>query len=31
VLGVKDHWDYLEQIGGMQYLNDLIADPVLGY
>jgi len=31
VYGVKDHWAYLEQVGGMQYLNNLIADPILGY
>lgn len=31
VFGVKDHWDYLEQVGGMQHLNELIADPILGY
>ncbi len=31
VFGVKDHWDYLEKLGGMQYLNQLVADPILGY
>jgi len=31
VYGVKDHWAYLEQVGGMQHLNSLIADPLLGY
>lgn len=31
VLGVEDHWGYLERLGGMQYLNKLVADPVLGY
>ena len=31
VFGVADHWDYLEQVGGLQYLNNLVADPVLGY
>ena len=31
VYGVKDHWGYLELIGGMEYLNSLKADPVLGY
>jgi glutaconate CoA-transferase subunit A len=31
VLGVKDHWSYLEMLGGMEYLNKLIADPILGY
>jgi len=31
VYGVKDHWAYLEKVGGMQHLNSLIADPLLGY
>jgi glutaconate CoA-transferase subunit A len=31
VYGVKDHWGYLELIGGMKRLNDLTADPILGY
>lgn len=31
VCGVKDHWEYLEKVGGMKYLNSLIADPILGY
>jgi acyl CoA:acetate/3-ketoacid CoA transferase alpha subunit len=31
VYGVKDHWGYLETLGGMGYLNDLLADPILGY
>jgi acyl CoA:acetate/3-ketoacid CoA transferase alpha subunit len=31
VYGVKDHWEYLERIGGLQHLNSLQADPVLGY
>ena len=31
VFGVKDHWGYLEKVGGMKYLNDLLADPLLGY
>jgi glutaconate CoA-transferase subunit A len=31
VYGVKDHWDYLERVGGMKYLNNLLADPILGY
>jgi acyl CoA:acetate/3-ketoacid CoA transferase len=31
VLSVKDHWEYLEKIGGMQQLSTLMADPVLGY
>jgi acyl CoA:acetate/3-ketoacid CoA transferase alpha subunit len=31
VYGVKDHWEYLELVGGMKRLNDLRADPILGY
>lgn len=31
VYGVKDHWEYLERLGGMQYFNHLRADPILGY
>jgi glutaconate CoA-transferase subunit A len=31
VFGVKDHWGYLELIGGVKHLDDLTADPILGY
>lgn len=31
IYGVKDHWEYLERVGGMQHLNSLRADPILGY
>jgi hypothetical protein len=31
VHGVKDHWGYIEQVGGLKRMNDLEADPVLGY
>jgi hypothetical protein len=31
VYGVKDHWEYLELLGGMKYLDQLKADPELGY
>jgi len=31
VFGVKDHWAYLERIGGMKHLTELMADPILGY
>jgi acyl CoA:acetate/3-ketoacid CoA transferase alpha subunit len=31
VYGVKDHWGYLELVGGVKRLNDLTADPILGY
>ncbi|NIS82442.1 MAG: hypothetical protein GTO14_20045 [Anaerolineales bacterium] len=31
VYGVEDHWGYLELIGGVKHLNDLTADPNLGY
>jgi acyl CoA:acetate/3-ketoacid CoA transferase alpha subunit len=31
VYGVRDHWEYLERVGGLQRLSSLQADPVLGY
>jgi len=31
VYGVKDHWEYLERVGGLKRLNDLRADSILGY
>jgi glutaconate CoA-transferase subunit A len=31
VYGVRDHWEYLERMGGMKHLTGLQADPVLGY
>ena len=31
VYGVKDHWEYLEKVGGIQHLESLRADPILGY
>ena len=31
VYGAKDHWEYLERVGGMRRLNSLRADPNLGY
>jgi acyl CoA:acetate/3-ketoacid CoA transferase alpha subunit len=31
VYGVKDHWEYLELIGGVKHMARLAADPVLGY
>lgn len=31
VFGVKDHWGYLERLGGLEYLSALGADPILGY
>jgi acyl CoA:acetate/3-ketoacid CoA transferase alpha subunit len=31
VYGPKDHWEYLERVGGMRRLNSLLADPILGY
>ena len=31
VYGVKDHWEYLELLGGMRHLSRLAADPILGY
>jgi len=31
VYGVKDHWEYLELIGGLRHLRSIQADPILGY
>lgn len=31
VYGVKDHWEYLELLGGVRHLTKLAADPILGY
>ena len=31
VYGVKDHWEYLELVGGLRHLSNLRADPILGY
>jgi glutaconate CoA-transferase subunit A len=31
VYGVKDHWEYLERVGGMKRLSRLRADAILGY
>jgi len=31
VYGVKGHWEYLDQVGGMRQLNCVRADPILGY
>ncbi len=31
VLGTKDHWEYLEKVGGLRRLNELRADRILGY
>jgi glutaconate CoA-transferase subunit A len=31
VYGIRDHWEYLERIGGARRLSSLRADPVLGY
>jgi glutaconate CoA-transferase subunit A len=31
VYGVKDHWEYLERIGGTKHLTSLTADADLGY
>jgi glutaconate CoA-transferase subunit A len=31
VYGVKDHWEYIELVGGMKRMSELEADPVLGY
>jgi len=31
VYGVRDHWEYLERVGGLSHLSNLQADPALGY
>jgi hypothetical protein len=31
VYSVKDHWEYLEKLGGLKYFEKLRADPILGY
>jgi glutaconate CoA-transferase, subunit A len=31
VYGVKDHWEYLDLVGGLRHLRSLRADPILGY
>jgi acyl CoA:acetate/3-ketoacid CoA transferase alpha subunit len=31
VLGVKNHWEYLEKSGGLRRMNELKADRILGY
>ncbi len=31
VFSAKDHWDFLDKIGGFKRLNSLKADPILGY
>lgn len=31
VYGVRDHWEYLERMGGLKHLSALQADPLLGY
>ena len=31
IRGTKDHWDYLEKVGGLRYLESLSATRILGY
>jgi len=31
IYGARDHWQYLELIGGLRHLRSLGADPILGY
>src|SRR5205807_1293312 len=31
ILGTKDHWEYLEKVGGIRRMNELKADRILGY
>lgn len=31
VFGCRDHWDFLEKLGGLRRLEELRAEPILGY
>jgi len=31
VLGCRDHWEYLEKLGGLRKMMELRAEPILGY
>ena len=31
VLGCRDHWEYLEKLGGLPRMEDLRAEPISGY
>ena len=31
VFGCHDHWEYLEKLGGLRRVEELRADPILGY
>lgn len=31
VLGCRDHWEYLEKLGGLRRMMELRAEPILGY
>ncbi|HXJ17227.1 MAG TPA: CoA-transferase [Candidatus Polarisedimenticolia bacterium] len=31
VLGCRDHWEYLDKLGGLRRMEELRADPVSGY
>ncbi len=31
VFGCRDHWEYLERLGGLRRLEELRAEPILGY
>jgi hypothetical protein len=31
VLGTKDHWEYLEKVGGVKRMNELKAVQIQGY
>src|SRR5207244_3027680 len=30
ILGTRDHWEYLEKVGGLRRMNELKADRILG-
>jgi hypothetical protein len=31
VYGTRDHWDYLEKVGGARRLNEIKAEAIYGY
>jgi acyl CoA:acetate/3-ketoacid CoA transferase len=31
ITGTKNHWEYLEKVGGLRRMNELKADRILGY
>ena len=31
VLGTRDHWEYLEKVGGLRRMNEIKAEAIFGY